>query len=45
MNLGSSIMYLSGVGPKKAEILKKEAGIVSYEDLLYYFPYKTACAK
>jgi ATP-dependent DNA helicase RecG len=35
-----SIMYLTGVGPKKAEILKKEANIASFEDLLYYFPYK-----
>ena len=35
-----SIMYLTGVGPKKAEILRKEAGIASFEDLLYYFPYK-----
>ncbi len=35
-----SIMYLPGVGPKKAEILKKEADIASYEDLLYYFPYR-----
>ena len=35
-----SIMYLHGVGPKRAEILQKEANIVSYEDLLYYFPYK-----
>ena len=35
-----SIMYLPGVGPKKAEILQKEAGLSSYEDLLFYFPYK-----
>lgn len=35
-----AITYLSGVGPKKAEVLQKEASIVSYEDLLYYFPYK-----
>ena len=35
-----SIKYLQGVGPKKAEILEKEANIVSCEDLLYYFPYK-----
>jgi len=35
-----SIMYLHGVGPKRAEILRNEANIVSYEDLLYYFPYK-----
>ena len=35
-----SITYLPGVGPKKADILVKEAGISSYEDLLYYFPYR-----
>ncbi|MEG1998599.1 MAG: DEAD/DEAH box helicase, partial [Bacteroidales bacterium] len=34
------IKFLSGVGPKRAEILKKEVGITTYEDLLYYFPYK-----
>ena len=33
-----SITYLPGVGPKKADILQKEAGISSwYEDLLFYF--------
>lgn len=35
-----SITYLPGVGPKRADILVKEAGISSYEDLLYYFPYR-----
>jgi ATP-dependent DNA helicase RecG len=35
-----NIMYLQGVGPKKAEVLKKEVEIVSWEDILYYFPYK-----
>lgn len=35
-----SITYLPGVGPKRAEILSKELGISSYEDLLFYFPYK-----
>lgn len=35
-----SISYLPGVGPKKADILVKEAGISSYEDMLYYFPYR-----
>ncbi len=35
-----NIMYLPGVGPKKAEILNKELKIASYEDLLYHFPYK-----
>ncbi|MDH6307537.1 ATP-dependent DNA helicase RecG [Dysgonomonas sp. PFB1-18] len=36
----TDIKYLAGVGPKKAEILNKEADIFSVEDLLYYFPYK-----
>ncbi|WP_106830009.1 ATP-dependent DNA helicase RecG [Parabacteroides pacaensis] len=35
-----NITYLPGVGPKRAEVLSKEMNIVSYEDLLYYFPYK-----
>lgn len=35
-----SITYLPGVGPKKAEVLRKEIGVSSYEDLLFYFPYK-----
>jgi ATP-dependent DNA helicase RecG len=33
-------MYLSGVGPKRKEILSKELGINSYNDLLEYYPYK-----
>jgi ATP-dependent DNA helicase RecG len=35
-----NIMYLPGVGPRKAEVLKKELEIVSWEDMIYYFPYK-----
>ncbi|MDR0412941.1 MAG: ATP-dependent DNA helicase RecG [Dysgonamonadaceae bacterium] len=35
-----NIMYLPGVGPKKAEILGKEIEVFTWEDLLYYFPYK-----
>lgn len=35
-----AITYLPGVGPRRADVLRKEADIVSYEDLLYYFPYK-----
>ena len=35
-----SVVYLPGVGPKRGEILKKELGIQSYHDLLYYFPYR-----
>ncbi|MDR0798895.1 MAG: ATP-dependent DNA helicase RecG [Dysgonamonadaceae bacterium] len=33
-------MYLPGVGPKKAEVLRRELDMVSWEDLIYYFPYK-----
>ena len=35
-----SITYLPGVGPKRAEVLQKEVNLASYEDLLYYIPYK-----
>ncbi|GAP72567.1 ATP-dependent DNA helicase RecG [Candidatus Symbiothrix dinenymphae] len=36
----SHIKYLLGVGPKKAETLQKEIQVVTWEDMLYYFPYK-----
>ncbi len=35
-----NIMYLPGVGPKKAELLKNEIRVCSWEDMLYYFPFK-----
>ena len=35
-----AITYLPGVGPKRAEVLQKEVNPASYEDLLYYIPYK-----
>ncbi len=38
--LTQDIKYLKGVGPVRAEVLKKELGIVSFRDLLYYYPYK-----
>ncbi|MDR0970985.1 MAG: ATP-dependent DNA helicase RecG [Bacteroidales bacterium] len=38
--LDTQIEYLKGVGTKKAEVLRKELGIIKYEDLLYYFPYR-----
>jgi ATP-dependent DNA helicase RecG len=38
--LDTNITYLPGVGPKKAELLNKELNILTYRDLLYYFPYK-----
>ena len=41
MDLNSpDIKFIPGVGPRKAEILNKEAGIFTLEDLLCYFPYK-----
>ncbi len=36
----TDITYLKGVGPKRAEILRKELGIEKYMDLLYYFPFR-----
>lgn len=38
--LNTSIEYLKGVGPVKADILKKEVGIFTYGDLLNYFPFR-----
>ncbi|MEO6869047.1 MAG: OB-fold nucleic acid binding domain-containing protein, partial [Ginsengibacter sp.] len=38
--LKSPIEYLKGVGPQRAELLKKEAGIFIFEDLLNYFPFR-----
>ena len=35
-----NIMYLPGVGPKRAELMMKELKITSFEDLIYYFPFK-----
>ena len=36
----TDIQYLHGVGPKRAELLRKELGVSTYYDLLYYFPYR-----
>ena len=38
--LDTNITYLSGVGPKRAELLNKELSVFTYRDLLYYFPFK-----
>jgi len=38
--LDTGITYLSGVGPKRAELLSGELKINTFRDLLYYFPYK-----
>ena len=34
------IMYVHGIGPKRAELIKQELDIYTAEQLLYYFPYK-----
>jgi len=38
--LSQPIEYLKGVGPQRADLLKKELGIFSYQDLLHHFPYR-----
>jgi ATP-dependent DNA helicase RecG len=38
--LSDGITILKGIGPKKAQVLKDEAGIETIEDLLYYAPRK-----
>ncbi|GAB4287960.1 MAG: ATP-dependent DNA helicase RecG [Marinilabiliales bacterium] len=38
--LNNDINYLKGVGPKRAELLSKELKIKTFNDLLFYFPYK-----
>lgn len=38
--LSTPIEYLKGVGPKRGEILRKEAGIFTFGDLLNYFPFR-----
>jgi len=34
------IEFIKGVGPARAELLKKELGISTYEDLLHYYPFR-----
>lgn len=38
--LTSPIEYLKGVGPQRADLLKKELGIFTFNDLLYHFPHR-----
>ena len=38
--LDTTIEYLKGVGPKRAELLQKELRIFTYDDLLNYFPFR-----
>lgn len=38
--LQTSVEYLKGVGPARADLLKKELGIFRLEDLIHLFPYR-----
>tara|TARA_Y100001954_G_scaffold129396_1_gene138511 strand:- start:2716 stop:4815 length:2100 start_codon:yes stop_codon:yes gene_type:complete len=38
--LSTPIEFLKGVGPSRADLLKKELNIFTYKDLLYYFPFR-----
>lgn len=38
--LKTPIEFLKGVGPQRAEMLRSEAGIHTYDDLLNYFPFR-----
>lgn len=38
--LETPIEFLKGVGPKKADILRKEFNIFTFDDLLNYYPYR-----
>ncbi len=39
-NLDTPLVYLKGVGPKRAELLQKELGISTYEQLLNHYPFR-----
>ena len=39
-DLDTTIEFLKGVGPKRAEVLQKELGIYTYADLLGYYPFR-----
>lgn len=38
--LQTPIDYLKGVGPSRAELLRKEIGVHTYQDLLNFFPFR-----
>lgn len=40
MKLDTNIEYLKGVGPQRAEVLKKELGIFTCRDLLFHLPFR-----
>jgi len=40
MTLDTDITYVQGIGPKRAELLRKEIGVATLGDLLAYYPYR-----
>jgi len=40
MELDNTLKYITGVGPKRAEMLEKQLGITTVGQLLTYYPYK-----
>ncbi len=38
--LSQDIQFLPGVGPARGDLLRKEINIQTFEDLLYYFPFR-----
>lgn len=38
--LQTPIEFLKGVGPQRANLLRKEVGIYTFDDLLHYFPFR-----
>ncbi len=36
----TEITYLKGVGPRRAEVLKKELGVETFDDFLNYYPFR-----
>jgi ATP-dependent DNA helicase RecG len=40
IDLSTSIEYLKGVGPARADLLKKELAIFTFRDLLWTFPFR-----
>jgi ATP-dependent DNA helicase RecG len=40
MNLDTSIEFLKGVGPARAELLQKDLGIFTLSQLLHYYPFR-----
>ncbi|MEO0404980.1 MAG: hypothetical protein AAF193_08925, partial [Bacteroidota bacterium] len=39
-SLLTSIEFLKGVGPKRAEVLRSELGVTTFQDLLNHFPFR-----